>query len=253
MNGDGHDDPSGDGRVDEKALKLRSMRSPSRRITPHVLLPSSEGLRSGAPKRRPGTKRAASRRDLRGPPEVIIKIYSSCRGMTPIGRHLNYISRNGRIDLEDQDGFILRGTDQLKTLKADWRVSGQDELSSTSERRDALNIVFSMPADTDETALRRAVRLAAKKMFEGHDYVFAYHTPSTDPDPSPPAHPHVHLLVKTLSLSGRRLNPRKPDLRRWREGFAEHLRMQGVAARATRRMDRPARERDGHGRDHDDR
>ena len=37
---------------------------------------------------------------------------------------------------------------------------------------------------------------------------------------------------------GPRLNPRKADLRRWREDFATYLNEQGVWATATRRVDR---------------
>jgi hypothetical protein len=53
------------------------------------------------------------------------------------------------------------------------------------------------------------------------------------------AHPHVHLVVKAEhEYGGSRLNPRKADLQRWRERFAEYLTELGVAATATRRDDR---------------
>jgi len=52
-------------------------------------------------------------------------------------------------------------------------------------------------------------------------------------------HPHVHLVVKAEhEYDGSRLNPRKADLQRWRERFAEYLAELGVAATATRREDR---------------
>ena len=52
-------------------------------------------------------------------------------------------------------------------------------------------------------------------------------------------HPHVHLVVKAEhEYGGPRLNPRKADLQRWRERFAEYLTELGVAATATRREDR---------------
>lgn len=43
------------------------------------------------------------------------------------------------------------------------------------------------------------------------------HTFETDPDPHPSPHPHVHFTVKAADLDGVRLNPRKADLRRWRD------------------------------------
>jgi hypothetical protein len=52
------------------------------------------------------------------------------------------------------------------------------------------------------------------------------------------ANPHVHLSVRVESRYGQRLNPRKADLRRWRETFAEKLRGWGVEAEATRRATR---------------
>ena len=41
------------------------------------------------------------------------------------------------------------------------------------------------------------------------------------------ANPHVHLSVRAESKHGKRLNPRKADLQRWRETFAERLRELG--------------------------
>jgi hypothetical protein len=52
-------------------------------------------------------------------------------------------------------------------------------------------------------------------------------------------HPHVHLVVKAEhEYEGKRLNPRKADLQRWREMFAQNLTELDVAATATRREDR---------------
>jgi hypothetical protein len=52
--------------------------------------------------------------------------------------------------------------------------------------------------------------------------------------------PHVHLSVRAESRTGERLNPRKGDLHRWREIFAEKLRGWGVEAEATRQATRGA-------------
>jgi len=182
-------------------------------------------------------------RTVRRAPEVMVKITSACRGLRQIGKHLDYISRKGELELEDQDGLALQGREQLRDLKSEWRINGPEEIATTTERRDTLNVVFSMPAHTDEVSMKRAVRAFAALEFDGHSYVFAYHTQATDPDPSPPAHPHVHLSVKTQGYSGRRLNPRKADLQRWREGFAAQLRAHGIEANATSRLARLNREK----------
>jgi hypothetical protein len=52
------------------------------------------------------------------------------------------------------------------------------------------------------------------------------------------ANPHVHLSVRAESRTGKRLNPRKTDLHRWRETFAEKLRGWGIEAEATRQATR---------------
>ena len=54
------------------------------------------------------------------------------------------------------------------------------------------------------------------------------------------ANPHVHLSVRAEAISGQRLNPRKGDLQRWRETFAEKLRDRGIQAEATRQFTRGA-------------
>jgi hypothetical protein len=52
------------------------------------------------------------------------------------------------------------------------------------------------------------------------------------------ANPHVHISVRAESRRGKRLNPRKADLQRWRETFAEKLREWGIDAEATRQATR---------------
>jgi hypothetical protein len=48
----------------------------------------------------------------------------------------------------------------------------------------------------------------------------------------------VHISVRAESKHGKRLNPRKADLHRWRETFAVRLRGHGVEAEATRQATR---------------
>ena len=48
----------------------------------------------------------------------------------------------------------------------------------------------------------------------------------------------MRISVRAESKHGKRLNPRKADLHRWRETFAEKLRDRGVEAEATRQATR---------------
>jgi hypothetical protein len=78
--------------------------------------------------------------------------------------------------------------------------------------------------------VQKAAREFAQVELRGHRYVMVLHQHQ--------ANPHVHLSVRAESMTGDRLNPRKADLHRWRETFAEKLRGWGVEAEATRQATR---------------
>jgi hypothetical protein len=163
-------------------------------------------------------------------PEVVVKISGGGRGMKAIRAHLDYISRNGKVALENQDGDALVGRDDIRDLKTELQFGGFG-IPEESTVREAFNIVLSMPPETDRTAVHDSVRsFAAEEFGENFRYVFACHTDE--------AHPHVHLCVIARSNDGTRLNPRKADLQGWRESFAAHLREHGIDANATRRQAR---------------
>ncbi|CAB5091367.1 plasmid-like protein [Burkholderia cenocepacia] len=170
---------------------------------------------------------------LRRAPEVMVKITnkaSGAQGMGAVRRHLQYISRDGHVELEDQDARVLIGDAALQDLFDEWRWGGWG-MPEESRRRETFNLMLSMPAGTDRAAVREASRAFAREIFgDGRLYVFAQH----DDEP----HPHVHLCVRVRGPDGRCLNPRKRDLRTWREVFARQLREHGVDANATPRLAR---------------
>jgi hypothetical protein len=177
--------------------------------------------------------RAQIARTVRRVPEVMVKITNrpgGRKGMKAISGHLRYISRNGKVELEDQDDQVIVGTDEIKDLADEWRRGGFG-IPDESRHREAFNIMLSMPPGTDRLAVRHAARDFAKAEFaENHRYIFAAHNDE--------AHPHIHLVVQARGYDGRRLNPRKADLQRWREGFAQRLREYGIDANATPRRTR---------------
>lgn len=163
-------------------------------------------------------------------PEVMVKISGGGKGIAQVKAHLDYISRNGLVELENQDGEVILGREAVQDVRDEWK-SGQYGLPDNGSRRETFNIVLSMPPGTDRRAVNNAIRAFAKAEFgDNHEYVFAIHDDE--------AHPHGHLCVKALGLDGSRLNPRKADLQRWRERFAEALREQGIEANATPRRAR---------------
>lgn len=169
---------------------------------------------------------------VRRAPQVMVKVTGGGRGMKAIAAHLRYISKNGRLEIEDQRGETMRGKDTLHDLADEWRLGGSlipDE-AEPGHRREAFNIMLSMPRGTDPLTVQRAAREFAQVELAGHKYVMVLHDHQ--------ANPHVHISVRAESRHGKRLNPRKADLHRWRETFAEKLRGHGVEAEATRQATR---------------
>ena len=170
-------------------------------------------------------------------PQVMVRISGGGKSIRHIKAHLDYISRNGQIPLEDQQGDKFIGKDDLAALRDEWRFGGFG-IEDNATTRQAFNIVLSMPAGTDDVAVLRAARDFASTEYQNYQYAMALHTYDTDPDAGPSPNPHIHLCVKATGLDGVRLNPRKADLQRWRESFAQRLREHGVECEATPRIQR---------------
>ena len=154
-----------------------------------------------------------------------------------VSAHLGYISRQGKLELETDEGERITSRDEHKTLLKSWHL----ELSAGQYRRQnerrpnartfklVHNIVLSMPAPTPPEKVLAAARKFAKEKFAlQHRYVMALHTDQQ--------HPHVHVVVKAESELGRRLHIDKLLLREWREDFARMMREQGIEANATSRV-----------------
>ncbi len=172
--------------------------------------------------------RARARRVASRVPEVMVKITGNAKGADHVQSHLDYISRNGKLELEDESGDVIHGKGEVRSLAKDW---SQDQGKRRKNTRDTTNIVMSMPAGTEPRDVKKAVRAFAKRQFgQNHQYVMALHTDTDSP--------HVHLTVKSLGYDGRRLNVKKGDPQKWREAFAAELERRGVEAEATPRATR---------------
>jgi hypothetical protein len=166
---------------------------------------------------------------VRRAPQVMVKVTGGGRGMAAIAAHFRYITKNGRLPIEDDRGVVEHGKDALKGIERQWQFGGA-YIGEESHRREAFNIMLSMPRGTDPLIVQKAAREFAKTEFADHRYVMVLHDHQ--------ANPHVHLSVKAESRRGHRLNPRKADLHRWRETFAERLRGWGIEAEASRQVSR---------------
>ena len=156
----------------------------------------------------------------------MVKVTGGGRGMKAIAAHFRYISKNGRLDIEDERGVITRGQGGAARPRRALALRRLASSTTSSHRREAFNIMLSMPRGTDPLIVQRAAREFAQAELADHNYVMVLHDHQ--------ANPHVHISVRAESEHGKRLNPRKADLHRWRETFAEKLRGWGIDAEATR-------------------
>jgi hypothetical protein len=167
-------------------------------------------------------------------PEVMVKVLSrSANDLNSVRKHLEYIGRKGKVDLEG-DGGEKQHTP--KDLLDDWDLELDEyrvgsNLAATDRKqapRLVHKVLFSMPAGTPPRKVLTAVQnFCREELGLKHRYVMALHTDEP--------HPHVHVVIKAMSEQGQRLNIRKATLRRWRADFAWHLRAVGVKANATQR------------------
>ncbi len=160
-------------------------------------------------------------------PEVMAKVTGFSKGSSHAKANIDYISRNGDTEIENERGEVIEGRKEIKAFAKEW-VSEFGDGKRYKDQRDTMHLIMSMPEGTDPEAVRRATRQFAKQTFgKNHEYVFALHTDT--------ASPHTHITIKTLGFDGKRLNPRKDDLQRYRETFADAMEEQGYMANATPR------------------
>jgi hypothetical protein len=187
------------------------------------------------------------RRTVRRVSEVMVKVTGGGRTIAGVTAHMAYVSHNEETTLEDDRGETVRGKEDLKTLVRDWHLdltsgqyrptkgSGPD--SKSRRVKLAYNVVLSMPSPTPPEKVLAGARHFARENFGAqHRYAMALHTHQE--------HPHVHLVIKAEREDGRgRLRIDKARLRRWREDFAQAMRVQGIAANATPRAWRGQKKR----------
>jgi hypothetical protein len=169
-------------------------------------------------------------------PEVMVKVLpSAATSVSAVRQHLAYVGRNGEVALQTDDGQHLQVRDAAADLVQDWDLdlaecqSGLGGLQSQRAPKLVHKLVFSMPAGTPPDKVLLATQGFCREQLElKHRYAMALHTDEP--------HPHVHVVVKAVGEQGERLNIRKATLREWREEFASHLRLVGVAANATPRF-----------------
>ena len=219
------------------------------RDVPGGITPGSYGRKGGRGRQSPAGWAERMGSSGRGAKEVLVKISGGGRDADGVQAHFEYIDRHGKLDIETDHEEVLRGKTAATEIINDWALDygavpgaphSRSKVAPDGKRRQprqAFNIVLSMPAGTTPEKVLKAVKKFAREEFaHQHRYAMTLHA---EEKKKHGAHPHVHLVVKAEhEYDGSRLNPRKADLQRWRERFAEYLTELGVAATATRREDR---------------
>jgi len=165
-------------------------------------------------------------------PEVMVKVSGRTRDGGHLREHMNYITRNGKVEAETDYG-VMKGKAAIDDLHADWAddeviYRGQHQVRKAPL---SVNMVLSMPPGVDREAFRNAVRdFVDAEIRPRADVMVAFHDDTM--------HPHAHVTVRGRQHDGRTFNPGKPVLEKYREQFASALRNRGIEAEATPRYAR---------------
>jgi type IV secretion system T-DNA border endonuclease VirD2 len=202
-----------------------------------VGLGGAKGVMRAGGRKATGGGLARLQRVMAGAPEVMVKVTFQHNGRAAVLKHMTYITRNGSIEMENELGEAFTDKRDLHEVLDVWDVQYLEE-KENAEIKDTVNIVYGMPADMDDDAVRDAVRATLKQTVANHRFIFALHSPKTDPGKDGSKHPHVHVVIQKTGVNGKRLRHGPQELASWRECFAQELRARGIEAEATRRYAR---------------
>jgi len=149
-------------------------------------------------------------RAARGMKQAVVKVASYAHGAARAKGLIDYISRQGKLELETESGERITDRQQGKALVDNWAR----DFDGKAKSRDAVHLVFSMPPGSKVEALRESVRKVGERAFANREWLFAIHEDRR--------HPHAHMVVKMRGLEkDNKLRLNKPELYRLREVFAE--------------------------------
>lgn len=164
--------------------------------------------------------------------EVVVKITSNSKNFQSLSKHIDYISRNGKVEILTSDMETYLGKEEIIEVKKTFKYYGKtmpNEKDMAKEIRQTYNIVLSMKehSDTPPEKLKIAVFNTLKAHYPDNFFALALHM-DTD-------NPHCHICLKISKNDGKRIDIRKGDLARLRQTFAKNLNELGIEARATSR------------------
>lgn len=177
--------------------------------------------------------RAKAEKFAAGRPEIVMKFdKTSVKSAHHLQESGRYISRNGKLECEDDEGQVLAGTEAIDERMKSW-VEDEELYQQTGAGRPsdrlARRFIVSTPPGTDPEALKKAVRDFTEAEFKsrGFEFIWTIHTDK--------AHPHAHVLIKNRAADGKRLHYSNRELRAMRERFCVIAEKYGIDLNATSR------------------
>ncbi len=180
----------------------------------------------GGRRRRKAGSVSSSMRAATGSPEAVVKLASWGSGAASARDQLNYISREGELELEMSDGTTIESREEIRDLVDAW--SDRFSHRKDGRARNTVHFVLSTPPETDREATLEAGRDWARETFgEKHEYALVAHNDTE--------HPHVHIVAEVKGRDRSRFTVGPSDFHDMRERFAEKCRDRGIEMNATRR------------------
>jgi len=191
-------------------------------------------------------------KNARKVPQAVVKIIpgGGCSGRGQLVAQLNYLSRDG--DLELEEGYRefrnpIWDTDDIRDTATRWAMDWEDAMSRDARTARAKSKTFHMlisyPEGTDPETAKEAADKFADRLCHSGEFgdewrnVRAWHTDR--------AHPHMHLVVDRLGESGRmmQIHPAKEiNPKRLRALQVDTAAEYGLALNDTPRVSRGHRE-----------
>lgn len=158
-------------------------------------------------------------------PQAVAKVIGFAKSAASAKNMVDYISRDGDLELTDQDDKILQDDDERKDLIDDWKSS----FPTRKNGRFAMHYMVSTPVGSDHKSVIEASKAFAAANFAEYDFVMATHFDEPNP--------HSHFIVSRRE-GGPSLRVQKADLAKWRESWAEIGTEHGIPMIATQRIER---------------
>lgn len=171
---------------------------------------------SGAYKKYGGSTPGSFNKNSNNGSKVVVKITGGSKDSKAAKRHIDYISRNNKVDLFDKDGNKV-DYDSLQDL-SELLIESDD---GKEDSKKTYNIMFSTEGKNDSEKLKEAILKTAEEEFEGYDFFIAIHE-DTD-------NTHGHLVVYRNSIKeDKRLEIRKGKLNSIKKRYSDNLNKVGI-------------------------